>query len=135
MLPSWVSRRVSNMQEQHYTVAFHLTLQSHTTTEIHLCQFWNITPWSFHAVDGFFFQLKICSVAWSLRNFGHKYLATFSVCIWFAHIIIITAVQTMEFTFVFYHIHTMVCSLYLYYTGHNGSKSIQLQSDMINYDL
>jgi len=34
-----------------------------------------------------FFQLKICSVAWLLRNGGHKYLATFLVCIiWFAHI-------------------------------------------------
>jgi len=38
----------------------------------------------------------------------------------------ITAVQTMEFTFVFHYIHTMVCSLYLYYTGCIGSKSIQL---------
>jgi len=28
-----------------------------------------------------FFQLKICSVAGLLRNFGQKYLATFSVCI------------------------------------------------------
>lgn len=57
-----------------------------------------------------FFQLKICSVAWLLRNFWHKYLATFSVCtIRFAYIIMIRAVQTMEFTFVFYLIHTVIC--------------------------
>jgi len=74
-----------------------------------------------------FFQPKICNAAWLLRNFWHRYFATFLVCIiWFAYIIMLKAVQTMEFTFVFYPIHTMVCSLYLYYTGHIGSKSIKL---------